>query len=60
MIQVKTQVVLIENEDKKEHKVIKTVRFLGLLIFKKESPLGMLKGAYCTAYPKDRNLVTII
>ena len=41
MIQVKTQVVLIENEDKKEHKVIKTVRFLGFLIFKKESPLGM-------------------
>ena len=41
MIQVKTQVVLIENEDKKEHKVIKTIRFLGLLIFKKESPLGM-------------------
>ena len=60
MIQVKTQVVLIENEDKKEHKVIKTVRFLGLLIFKKESPLGMEKGAYSTAYPKDRNLVTII
>lgn len=41
MIQVKTQVVLIESEEKKECKVIKTVRFLGLLIFKKESPLGM-------------------
>ena len=42
MIQVKTQVVLIESEDKKERKVvIKTIRFLGFLIFKKESPLGM-------------------
>jgi hypothetical protein len=41
MIQVKTQVVLIESEEKKERKVIKTIRFLGLLIFKKESPLGM-------------------
>ena len=41
MIQVKTQVVLIEREEKKERKVIKTVRFLGLLIFKKESSLGM-------------------
>ena len=40
MIQVKTQVVLIESEDKKERKVIKNVHFLGLLIFKKECSLG--------------------
>ena len=41
MLQVKTQVVLIDSEEEKERKVIKTVHFLGLLIFKKESPLGM-------------------